>query len=272
VFADKRPAGIDPAIIRESFVATSDGFSSDELLLQDPLRDAFLQEVSRRLGHPLDGGQQRSALLKLLGLRKAGKLNHPATRRSRPSDDSVFAVAEIASRAVMDRHRVTSDTILADPELRAELKSEAERIDPGVDLYQVRKAVLSLRKRRQLKPELVLKAVDWSRQVQSMQIAELKERLRADAISKGPGIYLFRDVSGYLYVGEADNLAARLSQHVKGSDRASLADYLGQHGGDEISVELHIFPKDSPAAKVTARRAYESELIRSREPKFNVRP
>jgi hypothetical protein len=39
-----------------------------------------------------------------------------------------------------------------------------------------------------------------------------------------------------------------------------------------VTIELHIFPKTSPARKLTVRRAYESELIRSREPKFNVRP
>jgi hypothetical protein len=73
-------------------------------------------------------------------------------------------------------------------------------------------------------------------------------------------------------VGEASNLAARLTEHVGGSDRESLADYLAGDEADQVTVELHIFPSTSPAKRVTVRRAYESELIRSRGPKFNVRP
>jgi excinuclease UvrABC nuclease subunit len=85
-------------------------------------------------------------------------------------------------------------------------------------------------------------------------------------------VYLFRSASGYLYVGEAANLAARLQVHIEGSDQTSLAEYLANDDAEAISVELHIFPADSPASRVAVRRAYESELIRSRQPKFNIRP
>ena len=259
-------------VIRDSFIASCDGYSTDELLVRDDIRESFVKEVADRLGVPVDDDLQRRALLKLLAVRKAGKLNHAATRRAPPSDDAVFPIAEIASRAVMDRHRVTTDTMLVDPRLRAELQSEVEKISSDADPYAIRKAVLSLRKRRQLKPELVLKAVDWPREVRSMRLSILREQLDAGRVPNSPGIYLFRDDTGYLYIGEADDLARRLAQHAGESDRVSLAKYIGENDPDRITVELHIFPEESPASKVTARRAYESELIRSREPRFNVRP
>jgi hypothetical protein len=37
-------------------------------------------------------------------------------------------------------------------------------------------------------------------------------------------------------------------------------------------VEVHAFPVDSRANEVVIRRAYESELIRSRRPRFNILP
>jgi hypothetical protein len=63
-----------------------------------------------------------------------------------------------------------------------------------------------------------------------------------------------------------------LKSHLDESDRKSLANYLREQGVESISIEIHSFPADSRMKDVTVRRAYESELIRSREPRFNVRP
>ena len=105
-----------------------------------------------------------------------------------------------------------------------------------------------------LKPELVLRIAEPTK------------------IPKGPGIYIFRDKTGYLYVGESLNLRSRLEKHLDESDRQSLAMYLRMHGVQDTTIEIHAFPKDSRARKVTVRRAYESELIASRKPRFNLRP
>ncbi|MFC1757557.1 hypothetical protein ACFL2H_02155 [Planctomycetota bacterium] len=44
--------------------------------------------------------------------------------------------------------------------------------------------------------------------------------------------------------------------------------------GDErvLSIEIHTFDPESLAKKTRIRRANESEIIASRQPKFNVRP
>ena len=255
------------AAIAEAFRETSNGFSTDELMIRNALRSNFLS----KLGISTGGEDERDAILRLLQLRKSGKLNVKATRRGPPADEKIFATAEIAARVLIDRHRVSLDTILADPRLLAELQAEAMKIDRDVDAYSICKAVLSLRKRRSLKPELVLKVANWDREITTHSLTEIERMLSDGELPDLPGVYLFRASEGYLYVGEAKSLAKRLTEHLSGSDRKSLAAVLASDP-TSISVELHRFPKDSPARNVSVRRAYESELIRSRNPKLNVRP
>ncbi len=256
--------------IKAAFMDCHDGYSSDELLIRDELRDCFLNRLGN--GAVLADDDQRMVLLTLLKLRKTGKLDVSATKRGKPVSPAVQPVAEIASRVVTDRHRITSDTMLADPLFRRELQREAELISPGIEAYAVRKSVLSLRKKRELRPELVLQVAQWGRKISTQTLAELRQSLAAGKTPKRPGVYLFRNPDGYLYVGEAIDLSARLNQHLSESDNRSLAKYLAGDDAALVTVELHVFDSDSPAAKVRVRRAYESELIRSRNPMFNVRP
>jgi excinuclease UvrABC nuclease subunit len=134
----------------------------------------------------------------------------------------------------------------------------------------LRRAALALRKSRRLRPELVTRVAQWDRQVLAWDAA----RLRADTTlaPTGPGVYLFRDATGYLYIGEAANLRRRLAEHLDQSDRQSLAHYLSSQGIDQVTVEVHAFDPQSGAKSKELRRAYESELIRSRQPRFNVAP
>jgi predicted GIY-YIG superfamily endonuclease len=103
-----------------------------------------------------------------------------------------------------------------------------------------------------------------------MPIGEVMENL--DAISEQPGVYIFRDSTGYLYIGQSNNLRTRLTKHLSGSDRKALAKYLGEQDLDRITLEMHVFGPGSPALSTTAREAYESELIRSRKPRLNLAP
>lgn len=269
--AKDAPASIDDDAIRDAFRLAHDGFSSDELLVRDDLRGQFVREVEKREHRTLGPAEECDVLLRLLKLRKSGRLAVPTTNRTR-GDSEWSAVGEVAARVVSDRHRVSLDTLFADPRLRAEFDREATLIAPAVDLTKARRSVLSLRKKRSLKPELVLRVAEWKREVITMKMEDARRAVMDKSISDGPGVYLFRDTSGYLYIGEAKNLAARITEHLTGSDRLTLAAYLASADGTSVSLELHVFAKDSPASKLTMRRAYESELIRSRNPKFNVRP
>ena len=243
------PSQFDAALSR-----SADGYSTDELLIREDLRALFLDELrreSQESNNPFDSIDETTIFKWLLRYRKAGKLSYRASKRGRSPDESIVPVAEIAARVVMDRHRITSDDMLMDAVLCRELQQEAEILMPGIDAYLVRKAILSLRKKRALKPELVLQVAQWGREVKTYTLSQLKDALRHDTIAKQPGVYLFRTPTGYLYIGEAANLATRLTQHTTSSDRRALADHLSVNSDEEVSVELHIFQSDSPAKNVT---------------------
>jgi len=265
-------SSFSPIEITAAFARCHNGYSSDELLIRDELRNCFLERLAVNGASPLNGDAERDALLALLKLRKSGKLSVPATRRGVPVAPEIYPVAEIAARVVTDRHRVPIDRLLADPRLRDELAREAEKISAGTEPYQLRKAVLGLRKKRALRPELVLQVARWKRQIETHSLESLGLMLQQDKVHSGPGIYLFRARSGYLYIGEAGNLAERLAEHLRGDGQTALANYLAGDEHAKVTVELHVFDAESPAKNVRMRRAYESDLIRSRRPEFNIRP
>jgi len=167
-----------------------------------------------------------------------------------------------------DKYNYTVDKVLCDPEKRAEFDLLAQEIAPGISAYLLRKAALRLRKSRKLRPELVKKATDWGRQVVCHRAEDLLDDL--ELIPRLPGIYIFRDDAGYLYIGEASNLRGRVAQHLDHSDRKAVARYLWEKGTENLSVELHSFDRNSDGRTATCRKAYEAELIRSRKPRLNI--
>lgn len=256
-----------------AFAAVHDGYSVDELLLDDQLQAGFQAACRERLAD----ADPEECNWTLLNLRKAGRLEVKTTKlrdRDEQAEETVRHVAEIAARTVQDRHRTSIDRVMANPRWRADFDSAVLEISPRVDLYTVRKAAFQLRKTRELKPELITRLADWGRDVRTYSLEELRER--PELGPEQPGIYLFRDATGYLYIGEAADLRKRLGQHLDQSDRQSLANYLNKQknkqNADSISIELHTFAPDSRIKELAVRRAYESELIRSRNPRFNIRP
>ena len=255
-------------VVRQSFAATHNGWSSDEVLVHDQRNQAFLQACRQQLPEMKD----REFNWTMLNLRKAKKLPGKVTKRASHKHGSYRHAAEIAARGIEDRHRQNIDRALCDADLRREFDEAAHELAPSTPAYLLRKAALGLRKSHQLKPELVVRVADWGRTVSNFAIDELQSDL--EQIPRQPGVYLFADASGYLYIGEASNLRERLTDHLHQSDRSTLAKYLEKRREDDspVRIEIHAFDPNSPARQVAMRRAYESELIRSRKPKFNVRP
>jgi predicted GIY-YIG superfamily endonuclease len=256
-------------VVAAAFDSVHDGYSVDEVLLDDGLQAAFQRACQERS----PDADPEECNWTLLNLRKAGRLEAKATKsreRDEQTLDNVRHIAEIAARSVQDRYRTSIDRVMAKPQWRADFDAAVREISPEVDLYTVRKAAFQLRKTRELKPELITRLADWGREVKSFSLEDLRERL--EQVPEEPGIYLFRDATGYLYIGEAADLRKRLGQHLEQSDRQSLANYLGQQQADTITIELHTFAPDSRIKELAVRRAYESELIRSRNPRFNIRP
>lgn len=263
------------------------GYSVDEIVIDDQRRERFLAAINPAW-QSLGDDWQRDTLLRLMSLRKAGKIDAKATNRGRTAAPELAHVAEIAARSVLDRHPVSTDTLLCDPRLRAQLQTAAtvvvhlpKAVEPpdaqspdaeSPDAYSIRKHLLRLRKTRHLRPELVQRVADWDRTIDAYTIDQLTAALATGTISTGAGVYLFYDPTGYLYIGEAANLKKRLLQHTSQSDRVTLDQYLRSGSQGSITVELHTFGAQSPANAVSIRRAYESELIRTRQPRFNIRP
>ncbi len=253
-------------VVLEAFRAVHDGWSSDEVLLDEDLNAAFIHYCRQRLPEAAEVDLNWT----LLNLRKAGRLQTPATRTRRLSHEPYLHAAEIAARLLYDQRRQNMDRALCDPELRAEFDQAARQIAPDVPVYALRKAAFALRKTRRLRPELVARVADWNREIAAWPAEEILDR--PEPIPSGPGVYLLRDHSGYLYIGESSNVRRRIMQHLQASDRSTLLDYLKRQGIEQVMVEVHSFDPQSAARRTEMRRAYESELIHSRRPRFNLSP
>jgi len=262
--------------VRLGYDAISPEGSSDQVLIRQSIRDAFLAECRRAWSQSFPDSEPPAVdsavfVWRLLNQRKAGKLP-PATGRSAmpPIEDQHRLIAEIASRRAEDEFRQSLDRILVDDLGRQRFAENVSQLSPTEDLDTIRRAALALRKARQLRPELSARLVNWPIEHRTLFLPDLVAD--SSSLPEQPGVYLFRDETGYLYIGEAKNLRARLRTHLEGSDRAALAQYLERPSLDVIYVDLHVFPSDSPGETLAVRRAYESELIRSRQPRFNLRP
>lgn len=255
------------SLVDSAFSETHQGYSADEILLDDTLRKKFLASCQQADSN----ATEFQCCWALLNLRKAGKLSRKSTKRRPAADlESILPLAESAARSIQDEHNVSTDKMVAHPGLRKQFDDLILNLNSGADLYAYRKAAFRLRKTRKLKPELIVRVADWNKVVLRKLASEFAKNL--DSVPKKPGVYLFFDQSGYLYIGEAKNLRDRLKQHLDESDRASLANYFKQNKLSKIQIEIHVFDPQSDGRKVSARRAYESELIRTRNPRFNIRP
>ncbi len=225
-------------VVTAAFREVHDGWSSDDVVLKDDLNADFLAKCQEKLPDVTAADCNWT----LLNLRKAGRLGVVARQRERTDHDDYQHAAEIAARYVMDKYEQSIDRLLCDPERRAEFDKVAVAVAPDVEPYQLRKAAFGLRKARRLQPELVVRIADWDKQVVQWPAADIVAdgKLVPDA----PGIYIFRDSTGYLYIGEASSLKHRVNQHLDHSDRKSLAHYLWEKENRVITVELHVLTTD----------------------------
>lgn len=252
-------------VVRRSFFATHAGHSTDDVIIDDTLNAAFIAACSQELpsATPFQFNWD------LYNLRKQPPgIGSVATVKRRAKHDEYLHASEIAARHMEDKHKLSTDQVLCDPEKRREFDAIAQEIAPGTSNYLLRKAALKLRKNRQLKPELIKRVADWGITVTTYTAEQL--RADPDLIPRLPGVYIFRDSTGYLYIGEAGNLRGRIEKHLDHSDRKAVAHYFWENGFKGLSVEMHAFGEESDGCKATCRKAYEADLIRSRHPRLNI--
>src|SRR5262245_29929888 len=246
-------------IVREAFLSVREGRSPDVVVADPNLNARFLAEC-KELGCSVEPATLNRCLL---NLRKGGDLPGIRSKRVRLANQESYRFAsEIAVRFLERRDQITLDQILCDPVKAAEFDKIAADIAPGFTPLEYRCAALGLRKRKRLRPELLGRVV----------AAEAVVTLRVGDVNPGqipvrPGLYLFIDRSGVLYVGECQNLRKRLGKHLDHSDNKGLARWLWQNGTTDLHVEYHVLPV---GVGTRVRKAMEAELITSRRPIFNV--
>ncbi|MEI8019135.1 MAG: GIY-YIG nuclease family protein [Schlesneria sp.] len=250
----------EDATIIKCYESARGGYSADRVVVDPELNQLFLQNCFEA------GLREAPANLnrKLLNIRKKGLL--PRSERTKATsfsdeDDYRFA-SEIAVRIIQRRDGHSLDTILSDPELCRKLDELAKEIAPGYTPLRYRWAALNLRKAKRLSPEILGRVIQ-SETVLSFRMAGLTHA----SIPSEQGLYIFYDPPQTLYVGEASNLRIRLKKHFDHSDNRELAHWLWEHGAESVLLEIHVLPADTPT---NYRRALETELIRSRNPLFNV--
>jgi Uri superfamily endonuclease len=246
-------------VVREAFLSVRNGQSPDVVIAEPELNARFLDAC--RAQNPATPALLLN--LCLLRLRKTGDLSGIQSQRvSVPNQDDYRFASEIAVRFLERRDQVSLDHILCDPTRATQFDEAASRLAPGFSSFQYRWAALNLRKRRRLRPEILATVVP-PEQVVSCKVAELD----ADRIPTRSGLYLFIQPGSVLYVGECQNLRKRIRKHLDHSDNKGLAHWLWEHGAGELHLEYHILPPKTPTR---IRKALEAELIRSRDPVFNI--
>ena len=129
-------------------------------------------------------------------------------------------------------------------------------------MLQYRWAALNLRKAGNLEPEVL------ARVMPPVEMLRFPVRdLDLQNVPRDQGIYLFFDAKEVLYIGESENLRSRIKKHLDHSDNKGLARWLWEFGIDDLNVELQML---EPSTETRVRKAFETELIRSRNPVFNI--
>lgn len=138
--------------VTRAFFSVHEGESTDEVIINDSLRIAFLKACDgelTRLG--LARKKEFDYNWKLVILRKAGKLGGVFSRRKRKTTwgkDPEFKRAKEAAKKIMAAGLPKDvDRIMCDPDLRRKFDKKARKVAPGVKTYLVRKAALNYRKR-----------------------------------------------------------------------------------------------------------------------------
>jgi hypothetical protein len=245
----------------EAFDAVSEGYSADRVVADPELNSRFVIECRQRGLQDSAGDLNRA----LLNLRKTGGLAGRARskRTHFPEEDDYRFAAEIAARFLERRDRISLDAIICNPDEAAEFDLVAQRIAPGYSPLQYRWAALNLRKSKHLEPEIL------GRVAPPVRVINISVRdIVPDELPLSQGLYLFFAAQQLLYVGEAENLRKRLKKHLQHSDNQGLARWIWEFGTESLHLEIQVLEAQT---EVHVRKALELELIRSRQPVFNIK-
>jgi predicted GIY-YIG superfamily endonuclease len=246
--------------VAAAFKECRSGLSSDRVIADPDLNQQFIL-CCRKLGRDEPEKQLNATLM---NLRKQGLLRGLRSKRTTftDTDDYRFA-SEIAVRHLERSRGVTLDQILCDPGLAIEFDETAARLAPHYSSLKYRWAALGLRKTHQLSPEILSRVI----RPESVTLFDVPSMDVTD-VPSNQGLYVFFDSRQCLYVGEATNLQNRIRKHLDHSDNKGLARWIWECGTESLKLETQTLPTNT---KTAVRKAFELELIRSRNPVFNVK-
>lgn len=214
----------------DSFHAAAEGASLDWLLCRPDLQTAFQAacEEAGLLGGPYEWNRQLLKLRKSGAFKKAGdREKRSAAQAPSPTPDTLKTEvagfgAEIAWAKVRTKHSGASlDDILCDPDKLQLFDAAARKAAPGASTPAYRWAALRLRKAaKNLKAEAVQYEFVVAKLVNQLATERLKKLTvrSAESLAGKAGAYVVattaRPEPGSAgYVGEADDLGARLAKH-----------------------------------------------------------
>ncbi|TWT90900.1 DNA adenine methyltransferase YhdJ [Pseudobythopirellula maris] len=258
------------ALLREAIVgafsAANEGHSVDWLLCDPALQDAFHAACGEAglIGGPSDWNRE------LLRLRKAGKLakgrgaGAPIDFSPEATDHFRFA-AEMAWADAMKKYPGWSlDAIFCSPGKalyfdRSAMKHLPAAVAKEIGAAPLRWAALKLRKARHA---LAAEAHQYHYVLATRDFSRFHPwgRCRFDKWEGQPGLYCLRrrDRSA-VYVGEADDLGARLATHASAKAPGRVISQVAVITGDELPSDEY-------------RGALWTSLVRRYEPRLNVEP
>jgi site-specific DNA-methyltransferase (adenine-specific) len=256
---------IDAALIK-AYLDSCDGYAVDRVIVDPQLNSDFLQACGRR--HLSLNAIQCNR--RLLGLRKSGKLSSiPKPRRTlvpwRQLETFAFA-SEIAWRVLEDREGDSLDDIFCNPALADEFDKIAQRFEPGHSAFEYRWAALALRK--QVSKRRASAAHERIPQGLRLRLSGEHCIFRDSAtarIDAVPGMYSIRHRDDYLYIGDTENLQARIQSHQK-----SLTAFGMAIGNEKLGPRSVVFAT-APIPDSQGRRwGIHCRLIQLFDPRLNV--
>jgi len=248
--------------VKEAFKEVREGRSPEYVICDATLNEKFLAAARRR------GVQGNDAQInrELTNLRKQSKLKDcPTTFRKKPDPNRHRYLNSVlnAARLVERQFGKNVDDVICDPNTRAQFDAMIQFLSPGTSAFEAQYAALSLRKSSQLKPELVGQVI---RAVGSNILSLLDLESRLTELPTRPGVYIFFDEDATLYAGKADRLRVRVRDHISTWTFRELIRQMREGRRPQAFVVYHELPVTISARELAA---YETELIRSRNPEHN---
>jgi len=140
--------------IERAFFTVHDGHSSEDVIISDSLRKAFLNNCKKELiSLGVEPKNEFECNWMLENLRKSGRLG-PVFNRGRkgkiPIEIKEYKLAkEVVSQIAKKAELKSIDRVMCEPKLRRKFDQMAQAIAPGINTYAVRKAALNIRKKSQ---------------------------------------------------------------------------------------------------------------------------